>query len=113
MKNTNPKELLNQTIKKIEGTYPESTIRAYRFDFERFTNYCEEHQESALPTNPETICRYIQKLIQDGKSSASIRRLMACMTTIHKLNRFHDPTKDPDVILEMRRMHRKVGRFQK
>jgi integrase len=38
---------------------------------------------------------------------------MAGMTTIHKLNRFPDPTKDPDVILEIRRMHRKIGRFQK
>ena len=35
------------------------------------------------------------------------------MTTIHKLNHFQDPTKDPDVILEMRRMHRKVGGYQK
>jgi hypothetical protein len=35
------------------------------------------------------------------------------MTTIHKLNRFQDPTKDPDVILEMRRMHRKVWRYQR
>lgn len=38
---------------------------------------------------------------------------MAGMTTIHKLNRFPDPTKDPDVILEIRRMHRKIGRYQK
>ena len=29
---------------------------------------------------------------------------------MHKLNRFDDPTKDPDVTLEMRRMHRKLGR---
>jgi site-specific recombinase XerD len=109
----NPKEVLRQTINKIDGAYAQSTIRAYRVDFEQFINYCEEHDESALPASPGTICRYIQKLIQDGKSSASIRRLMVCMTTIHKLNRFQDPTKDPDVILEMRPMHRKVGRYQK
>jgi site-specific recombinase XerD len=88
-------QLLESTIKKIHGAYAESTIRAYRVDFEQFIKYCEENHESALPASPETICKYIQKLIQDGKSSASIRRLMACMTTIHKLNRFQDPTKDP------------------
>lgn len=38
---------------------------------------------------------------------------MACITTIHKLNRFKALTKDPDVIIEMRRMHRKIGRYQK
>lgn len=32
------------------------------------------------------------------------------ISTIHKLNRFEDPTKDPDVTIEMRRMHRKLGR---
>ena len=45
-----------------------------------------------------------------GRSSASIRRAIAGLATIHKLNRFVDPTKDPDVVLEMRRMHRKLGR---
>lgn len=113
MSENNPKEVLRQTINKIDGAYAESTIRAYQVDFEQFIKYCEDHEESALPASTETICRYIQKLIQDGKSSASIRRLMACMTTIHKLNRLQDPTKDPDVIIEMRRMHRKVGRYQK
>jgi integrase len=32
------------------------------------------------------------------------------LSAIHKLNRFNDPTKDPDVTLEIRRMHRKLGR---
>lgn len=38
---------------------------------------------------------------------------MADMTTIHKLNHFPDPTKNPDVMLEIRRMQRKIGRYQK
>lgn len=51
--------ICKKTIEKIEGAYAESTIRAYRVDFEQFINYCEEHGESALPASPETICRYI------------------------------------------------------
>jgi integrase len=38
---------------------------------------------------------------------------MSGITTIHKLNRYADPTKDPDVLLEMRRMHRTIGRHSK
>ncbi len=105
MKNISAKELSNQTIKKIDGAYAESTIRAYRVDFEQFINYCEEDQEFPLSATPESICQYIQKLIQDYKSSASIRRLMACITTIHKLSRFQDPTKDPDVTFEIRQIY--------
>jgi site-specific recombinase XerD len=106
-------ELLRQLIKKIDGAYADSTIRAYQADFEKFISYCEEIVACPLPTDPEILCGYIQKLVRDGRSSASIRRMMSCMATIHKLNRFTDPTKDPDVIIEMRRMHRKVGRYQK
>jgi integrase len=35
---------------------------------------------------------------------------VASIATIHKLNRFNDPVNDPDVKLEMRRMHRRLGR---
>lgn len=38
---------------------------------------------------------------------------MVSISTIHKLNRFEDPTKDCDVKLAMRRMHRKLGRYSK
>jgi len=106
-------ELLNQTLNRMDGAYADSTTRAYRVDFEHFIKYCEELHASPLPATPETICSYIKNLVQDGRSSASIRRVMAGMTTIHKLNRFPDPTKDPNVILEIRRMHRKIGRYQK
>ena len=109
----NPKELLKITLERMDGAYADSTTRAYRVDFEHFIKFCEELNESPLPATPEIICLYIKSLIQDGRSSASIRRVMAGMTTIHKLNRFPDPTKDPDVMLEIRRMHRKIGRYQK
>jgi site-specific recombinase XerD len=82
MKNTNPKDLLNQTIKRMDGAYADSTTRAYRVDFEHFIKYCQELNESPLPATPETICLYIKSLIQDGRSSARIRRVMAGMTTI-------------------------------
>jgi integrase len=35
---------------------------------------------------------------------------VASIATIHKLNRFNDPVNDPDVKLEMRRIHRRLGR---
>ena len=49
-------QLLNQTVKIIDGAYADSTIRAYRVDFEHFIKYCEELNECPLPTTPETIC---------------------------------------------------------
>ena len=107
------RELLQQTVKKIEGAYADSTIRAYQADVLDLIRFCEKDGNSGLPVSSEDLCAYITQLTNSGRSSASIRRAIAGIATIHKLNRFQDPTKDPDVILEMRRMHRKIGRYSK
>ena len=103
-------KLLQETIARIEGAYAYSTIRAYKADFNKFIQFCEEHNEGALPALPLSIANFIIELSNDKRSSAGIRRALCGISTIHKLNRFEDPTKDPDVTIEMRRMHRKLGR---
>ena len=108
-----PSELLEQTIKKIDGAYADSTIRAYYADMKDLIHFCEMRGTIGLPITGEDLCSYIAHLTQSGRTSASIRRVIAGVATIHKLNRFEDPTKDPDVLLEMRRMHRKLGRYSK
>lgn len=100
---------LQATIKKIEGAYAPATIRAYKSNFENFINYCEEINQEALPASSETVVSFI-KSISDGRlKSASIRIAIASIASIHKLNRLNDPINDPDVKLEMRRMHRQLG----
>ena len=103
-------KLLQKTIIKIEGAYAPSTIRAYRADFTEFIHFCDDRNANALPAEPNLVVLYICQLTESGRSSASIRRALCGLSAIHKLNRFDDPTKDPDVALEMRRMHRKLGR---
>ena len=108
--NTNTKNMLAKTIEKIDGAYSPATIRAYRVDFGEFIKFCDGLEKSALPAHPHSVVDFIIKLTNSGRSSASIRRAIAGIASVHKLNRFTDPTKDPDVMLEMRRMHRKLGR---
>jgi len=108
-----PRELLANTLEKIEGAYAYASIRAYRADFNTFIQFCEDHNEESLPALPLSIANFIIKLSNDKRSSAGIRRAICGISTIHKLNRMDDPTKDPDVTLEMRRMHRKLGRSAK
>lgn len=105
--------LLQETIIKIDGAYAPSTIRAYQADFNDVINFCHGRNANALPAEPHLIVEYICELTGSGRSSASIRRALCGLSTIHKLNRLNDPTKDPDVALEMRRMHRKFGRLSR
>jgi site-specific recombinase XerD len=103
-------KLLQETIVKIDGAYAPSTIRAYRADFSDFICFCHDRNANALPAQPHLVVQYIAGLTDSGRSSASIRRALCGLSAIHRLNRLEDPTKDPDVNLEMRRMHRKLGR---
>ena len=108
--NDTARNCLQATIKKIEGAYAPATIRAYKSNFENFIKYCERINQEALPTSSEVVVSFI-KSISDGKlKSASIRMAVASIASIHKLNRLNDPVNDPDVKLEMRQMHRHLGR---
>ena len=108
--NDTARNCLQATIKKIEGAYAPATIRAYKSNFENFIKYCEGINQEALPASSETVVSFI-KGISDGRlKSSSIRMAVASIASIHKLNRFNDPVNDPDVKLEMRRMHRYLGR---
>jgi site-specific recombinase XerD len=113
MKNTIAQDLLNKTIIKIDGAYAPSTIRAYKANFERFIHFCENHQALALPASSEITSIYIRKIADGRLRSASIRIAVASISAIHRLNQFNDPTMHPDVKIEMRRMHRKLGRESK
>jgi site-specific recombinase XerD len=111
--NTTAKQLLKETIDKIEGAYAPSTIRAYRENFERFISFSEKLKASALPADSDTVTQYIKQLSGGQLKSASIRIAIASISAIHRLNQLIDPTKNPDVKLELRRMHRNLGRESK
>ena len=109
----NASSLVIQTLERIEGAYAPATIRAFKADFNTFITYCMEHDTNPLPANPSVVSHYIDHLSNRTFTSAYIRRIIVSISSVHKLNRFEDPTKDCDVRLAIRKMHRKLGRSSK
>jgi site-specific recombinase XerD len=107
----NAREILTKTIENIDGAYAPSTIRAYKTSFERFIQFCESHEVDPLPANPPTVAQYISTLTASGLKSSTIRIMVAAISSIHKLNLLSDPTQHPVVKVELRRMHRTLGRY--
>lgn len=105
------KELLAQTMIAIDGAYAPSTIRAYKANFERFIQFCEKHDGCPIPAEPQEVAQYISTLTKSGLKSSSIRIMIAAISSIHKLNLLNDPTQHPIVKIELRRMHRTLGRY--
>lgn len=104
---------LSITIDRIQGAYAPSTIRAYRSDFAEFIGFCETQGLDVFPPNPLTLADFIAHVSDKDRSSAGIRRAIAGISTIYRLNRVYDPSKDPEVVIAMKRMHRKLGRAAK
>ena len=70
---------------------------------------CSRCREIRTP-DPLTLSEFIAYVSEKGRSSATIRRAIAGISTIYRLNRKPDPSKDPEVVIAMKRMHRKLGR---
>ena len=108
--NTTANNKLKETIKRIDGAYAPSTIRAYKANFEKFIEFCDSEEVNALPAERVNVASYIKHLAEGKLRSASIRIAVASISAMHRLNELYDPTTHPDVKIEMRRMHRNLGR---
>ncbi len=106
----NSLQMLHSTIARIEGAYAPATIRAYIADFAAFIAFCDVNHQSALPANAVITAEFIRHISASGRSSASIRRVVVAISAVHLLNRYSNPTKDPEVRIAMKSMHRTLGR---
>ncbi|XXK45523.1 tyrosine-type recombinase/integrase [Porticoccaceae bacterium nBUS_17] len=103
--------MIDDIFAKFDGAFAKNTIRAYRSDFMQYKTWCLQNQLDATPATAETMATYVDYLSNNNKS-ATIRRRINSLGTVLKLSKHYDPTKQPEVILAIKRMHRKIGRAQ-
>ena len=103
--------MIDNIFAKFDGAFAKNTIRAYRSDFMQYKTWCLQNQLDATPATAETMATYVDYLSNNNKS-ATIRRRINSLGTVLKLSKHYDPTKQPEVILAIKRMHRKIGRAQ-
>ena len=103
--------MIDDIFAKFDGAFAKNTIRAYRSDFIQYQNWCIQNNLDPIPATAETMAMYVDYLSENNKS-ATIRRRINSLGTILKLSKNNDPTKQPEVILALKRMHRKIGRAQ-
>lgn len=105
--------MIDEIFKKFDGAFADNTIRAYRSDFEQYSKWCATKKNvPPIPATADNLALYVDELSHTCKS-ATIRRRVNSLGTIFKLSKNADPTKDPEVVLALKRMHRKIGRHQK
>jgi site-specific recombinase XerD len=90
-------------LAKFDGAFAENTIRAYRYDFNQYQTWCSNNNLKLIPASADAMAIYADYLSNINKS-ATIRRRINSLGTILKLSENHDPTKDPEVVLALKRM---------
>ena len=103
--------MIDDILAKFDGAFAENTIRAYRSDFIQYQTWCSQSELIPIPATTDALVIYVDYLSNINKS-ATIRRRINSLGTILQLSKNYNPTKDPEVILALKRMHRKIGRAQ-
>jgi len=103
--------MIDDILAKFDGAFAKNTIRAYRSDFIQYQAWCTHNNMDSIPATAEAMAQYVDYLATIRKS-ATIRRRINSLGTVLKLSKNYDPTNQPEVILAIKRMHRKIGRAQ-
>ncbi len=99
---------LDCCLEDADGTLSGHTIRALRADLAGFTAWCAERGLSALPALARTVVAYIEAMAP-VRASATVRRYVSSIATVHKLAGEPNPLEDASVQRALKRMHRKKG----
>ncbi|MFL2495284.1 MAG: tyrosine-type recombinase/integrase [Porticoccaceae bacterium] len=103
--------MIDDIFAKFDGAFAKNTIRAYRSDFIQYQNWCLQNNLEPIPAIADAMATYVDYLSENNKS-ATIRRRINSLGTVLRLSKHYDPTKQPEVVLALKRMHRKIGRAQ-
>ena len=88
----------------------ENTRRAYRAAVARFTDWCYEHRQTALPAAPETVAAFLAAEAGRGLAVNTLRLRHAGLRYLHLLAGYPPPTGSPLVsatFAGIRRAHRR------
>jgi integrase len=88
----------------------DNTRRAYRAAVARFTDWCYEHRQTALPAAPETVAAFLAAEAGRGLAVNTLRLRHAALRYLHLLAGYPAPTASPLVsatFAGIRRAHRR------
>jgi len=103
---------IEKLFTSLEGAYAPNTIKAYRSDFEHLTRWCKQNKLNPLSLNSTQFVDYIDEMGQ-SLTVATMSRRVASISRLLDLLKQANPTKEPDVILGLKRLKRNLGIAQK
>jgi integrase len=96
-----------------QGAFATNTLRAWKADWEIFTESCRLFRLGSLPANPRTVRDFVFECLSINKKPATIRRYVSTIGRAHRASGVLDPTASEEVRLSLKEMGRKAPARQK
>ena len=115
MKNlvTDIKALQEETLKNLQSSKANNTVRAYKSDFKDFGLFCVQNGFKNLPSDPKIVSLYLTHLSTKEVKLSTIKRRLVSIGVIHKMKGHYLDTKHPVIVENLMGIKRRKGTVQK
>jgi integrase len=96
-----------------QGAFATNTLRAWKADWEVFSESCRTYRVESLPAAPKTVRAFVFECLGKGKRPATVRRYVSTIRRAHRASGLKDPTSSEDVRLALKEMGRNSTARQK
>lgn len=95
------------------GAFAINTLRAWKVDWEVFSESCRVYRLESLPASPKTVRAFVFECLGKGKKPATVRRYVSTIGRAHRASGVLDPTASEEVKLALKEMGRNSSARQK
>jgi integrase len=95
------------------GAFAPNTLRAWRADWEIFSEFCRSLRLESLPATAKTVRDFVFECLAKDKKPATVRRYVSTIGRAHRASGVLDPTSSEEVKLALKEMGRKAPARQR
>ena len=106
---TDIKKLQDETLKNLENSKAENTVRAYKSDFEDFSLFCVKNGFKNIPSDPKIVSLYLTYLSSKDVKISTIKRRLVSIGVIHRIKGHYLDTKHPVITQNFLGIKRRKG----
>jgi len=110
---TDIKALQEETLKNLQSSKANNTVRAYKSDFKDFGLFCVQNGFKNLPSDPKIVSLYLTHLSTKEVKLSTIKRRLVSIGVIHKMKGHYLDTKHPVIVENLMGIKRRKGTVQK
>ena len=110
---TDIKALQEETLRNLQSSKANNTVRAYKSDFNDFGLFCLQNAFKSLPSEPKIVSLYLTYLSTKNVKMSTLKRRLVSIGVIHKLKGHYLDTKHPSIIENIMGIKRRKGSIQR